>query len=511
MRLPLRLGPLVVSVFLLASCAAPSGPGLLSQVPRRQQAATSSDVSTTVQRSTAAAAVATSSSTTAATSSTTAVRSQTAVSASVTSRSATAATSAGSTAATASKADVQAVMAVIDKGNAEQQQAVARHDPTLMRDTATADYYAQLVQVAQDMENAGVAAIKLLKTEWGPVSIQGTSAQATTFETWQTAYTDGSTEQDRERNVYALVLQGGAWKVQADDHPDANLDQSSGSPGGNPAPSVPGVAPAVPGGPSTAPAPPARVAPAGPGESHNWSGYAATGGTFTSVSGAWTVPQVTPGGSFASDATWVSIGGVDTHDLIQAGTETNVLGSRTRYSAWVETLPQPSRTVPLTIGPGDTVSVSLAQQADGSWLIVMQNLTTGQKYQTTETYDSSRSSAEWVEEAPAGGRRVLPLDNFGTVQFKNGSTVENGKQETISQAGARPITMIDSYGQPIAKPSSLANDGSSFSVTREQDTAAPTQTAPGLTPPVPGTGGQGNGQPPFRRRPRGFGSAWSLQ
>ena len=34
----------------------------------------------------------------------------------------------------------------------------------------------------------------------------------------------------------------------------------------------------------------------------------------------------------------------------------------------------------------------------------------------TESYTSSRSSAEWVEEAPSSGRGVVALDNFGAVQ-----------------------------------------------------------------------------------------------
>jgi hypothetical protein len=351
----------------------------------------------------------------------------------------------------------QAVMAVIQRANDEQQQAFAVHDPTVMRDTATTEYYDQLVQIERDLENAGVSAIKLLKLEWGPVSVQDASAQATTYETWQTTWTDGSTEQDRERNVYTLVQQAGAWKVQADDHPDANLDQPAGSAGGNPRPT----------------SPPLPVAPTGTDQSNNWSGYAATGGTFTAVSGTWTVPQVTGTETFAGDATWVGIGGVHTRDLIQAGTDATVLSpGRVRYSAWIETLPQPARPVPLAVSPGDSITVSVTQQSSGDWLIAFENHTTGQRYQSTESYDSSLSSAEWVEEAPAGGRRVLPLDDFGSVPFRDGSAVLDGRQVTIAQAGAGPITMVDRSGRPIARPSALGNDGSSFSVSRLADAPA---------------------------------------
>jgi hypothetical protein len=129
-------------------------------------------------------------------------------------------------------------------------------------------------------------------------------------------------------------------------------------------------------------------------------------------------------------------------------------------------LPNPSHRVALRVTAGDSVTVTIAQQSTGTWLITMVNNTTGQKYDTTVQYSSSLSSAEWVEEAPSGGRRVLPLENFGTIQFTSASAVKDGKQQTISQLGAKAISMIDSRGQSIAVPSAIASDGKSFSITR---------------------------------------------
>src|SRR5205823_4364498 len=122
-----------------------------------------------------------------------------------------------------------------------------------------------------------------------------------------------------------------------------------------------------------------------------------------------------------ADAAWVGIGGVRSRDLIQAGTQQTVSGSgSTQYQAWVETLPQASHPVPLTINPGDSVSVSITQlpQSQNNWLIAFKNNSTGQTFQVTETYASSMSSAEWIEEAPSSSRgRQLPLDNFGSISF----------------------------------------------------------------------------------------------
>jgi hypothetical protein len=121
----------------------------------------------------------------------------------------------------------------------------------------------------------------------------------------------------------------------------------------------------------------------------------------------------------------------------------------------------------------------------------MQDHTTGQAYQTDIAYSSSRSSAEWIEEAPVGGRRIVPLDQFGAVQFTNGSAVENGKSVTIAQTGARAITLSDNSGQPLAQPSALASDGAGFTVSR---TAASSTGGFGQSPFA--ASGWAFGQPP---------------
>jgi hypothetical protein len=182
------------------------------------------------------------------------------------------------------------------------------------------------------------------------------------------------------------------------------------------------------------------------------------------------VPQFAPDSPAGADATWVGIGGVNTRDLIQAGTQQTVSGSgSTQYEAWVETLPQASHPVPLAVNPGDSVSISINEdpQNQDQWQVVFTNNTTGHNYQVTEHYSSSLSSAEWIEEAPSAARgRQLPLDNFGTIAFSQGSAVKDGKTVNIADAGAKPITMVARGTRQTAQPSALGDDGSSFSVTQ---------------------------------------------
>ncbi|HLG69956.1 MAG TPA: G1 family glutamic endopeptidase [Chloroflexota bacterium] len=365
-------------------------------------------------------------------------------------------------------APAQAIQAVIQQANQEQAQAFSTGNPSLMQDTATSDYYQQMSQTNQDMKNNGVTGIQLVNIAWGPVRLMNDgSARAVTDETWRTTFSDGTTDESTDRNVYTLVQQNGAWKIAADAHPDSEIQ----IPGPNPNPS---------GGSS--------------GNSINWSGYSATGGNFTAVNGTWTIPQPSASGSGA-DAAWVGIGGVTSRDLIQAGTEETVQNGQIGYDAWIETLPQASHNIPLAVHAGDSVSVSISQTSPGQWQVTLKNNTTGQNYQQSIAYNSSLSSAEWVEEAPSARRGIVPLDDFGTINFTGATTVKNGQQENISQAGGQPITMINTAGQPLATTSQLGADGSSFSVTRTGNQATTAPSPHVVTVPIPIGIGGGSGFP----------------
>lgn len=342
-------------------------------------------------------------------------------------------------------ATVAAIKDVITRANQAQVDAFAKGDVTLMRATATDSYYQDLVQINRDLANGGVAAIVLTKIDWGDVTFDGPTARATSFETWRSSYTDGSTDERTDRNEYTLVQQSGVWKIQSDVQPDAQLINPSG-----------GTSPS-----GTQPSSPASSV----SESSNWSGYAASGGTFSTVTGSWIVPTVSAA-SGGADATWVGIGGLNSRDLIQAGTQGTVTGGGVAYEAWIEMLPQSSRTVSLTVSAGDSVTASIAHQSGNDWEITIKNNTTGETYDNTVQYASSSSSAEWVQEAPSAGRGLVPLDDFGTLSFTGGGAVRDGKSLSLSALGAKAISMINAQGEVISQPSTLGSDGSSFTVTR---------------------------------------------
>jgi hypothetical protein len=358
-----------------------------------------------------------------------------------------------------------AIQQVIQRANAEEAQAIITKDPSVMSDTATGSYYRQLQQTYRDLESQGATSIQLMNLTWGAITTDGSVATANTIETWVTTFSDDTTDESTDANVYTLVDQAGNWLIQADRQPTTASPTLQVTPG-----------PAGQPQPTSVPVPVPTVVSAGQNTSRNWSGYAATGGPYTAISGTWTVPQVAASnGGSGVGATWVGIGGVNTRDLIQAGTQDSGSGRENEYEAWIEMLPAASKQVALAVIPGDSITVSIAEQGIGAdkWQIVLANNTSGKTYQTTVNYVSTHSSVEWIEEAPSSGNGILAIDNFGAISFTGATAVDNGQNVNLDQIGAQPIALLNAQKQPLAVPSAIGSDGQSFTVER---TSAPATT-----------------------------------
>jgi len=211
------------------------------------------------------------------------------------------------------------------------------------------------------------------------------------------------------------------------------------------------------------------------GDSTNWAGYVATGGTFTGVTGTWIVPTVSPGSSLSADASWVGIGGINSTDLIQAGTQAVETGNSIVYEAWVETLPNPSQPLSLTVKPGDSVTVSITQESTGIWLINFTDNTTGINNSETINYSSSLSSAEWIEERPEINNFLPTLDNFSSVGFSGATATENGSSVPLGQLTLQKLDMYSTNNTLLASTGTIGTDNQSFTVTRSSNNDTTTQ------------------------------------
>jgi Peptidase A4 family len=236
----------------------------------------------------------------------------------------------------------------------------------------------------------------------------------------------------------------------------------------SPSSSVSGLTPTIP-----APSPASSQVPSSQTTtgymSTNWSGYLATNGSFTGVSGSWTATLATGSGSTTSaDSSWIGIGGVTTSDLIQVGTQNVITANgQVSTSAFYEMLPNGSQPVPgVTVSPGDSMTASISEVSSGQWTISITDKTDGQSDTITVSYASSLSSAEWIEEDPSFSfRRQIPFDNFHEAFFTGGLTVSNGSAVNIAASTAQPVTMVNNTDQTVAAPSAIGSDGASFTVT----------------------------------------------
>jgi hypothetical protein len=199
----------------------------------------------------------------------------------------------------------------------------------------------------------------------------------------------------------------------------------------------------------------------------NWSGYAAiapAGAKITSVTQHWIVPSVSPTPPGFS-STWAGIGGYNTRDLIQAGTESDT--AQTPY-AWYEILP--ASETPITSGcvgdrtcrvrPGDAMSVTIRSTGGSGWKISMADAGHW-TWSKNLTYRSTFSSAEWILEAPTVGAQTV-LANVGTQKFTGKNTfVVNGVTKNIRQGN--PVRIVLGAGAVNeATPSPLNPTGDRF-------------------------------------------------
>lgn len=216
--------------------------------------------------------------------------------------------------------------------------------------------------------------------------------------------------------------------------------------------------------------------------STNWAGYAVVAGkgTVSDVKGSWIVPAIhgsCPTTKNLYSSFWVGIDGFGSGTVEQTGTDSDCHAGSAVYYAWYEFYPHPSHVIgTLTIASGDTMAAEV-HFASGSFTATIHDVTTGKSFHTTATVTASRTSAEWIAEAPSSLSGVLPLADFGTVSFGvDHTSVKNTNYATI---GAKTlaigsftalkiykISMVNNaHTKTKAATSALSTDHTSFTVT----------------------------------------------
>jgi hypothetical protein len=196
--------------------------------------------------------------------------------------------------------------------------------------------------------------------------------------------------------------------------------------------------------------------------STNWSGYAATGSTFTSIASSWTEPTGTCSSGSQYSSFWVGLDGYSSSSVEQTGTDVDCAGRTPQYYAWYEMYPAGSVEINHTVKPGDKISASVTYAGSSSFTLKIADSTQGWTYSISKKLSgAARSSAEVIAEAPcctnSGG--ILPLADFGKVSF-TGSTANGSTLSSFSPVG---INMVSASGKQEDSISSLS--GGNFSAT----------------------------------------------
>jgi hypothetical protein len=124
----------------------------------------------------------------------------------------------------------------------------------------------------------------------------------------------------------------------------------------------------------------------------------------------------------------------------------------------------------------------------GAFTLTLTDSTQGWTQQTNQTLNTAQlGSAEVIAEAPSSGNgNVLPLSNFGTVNF----TAVTADNAPIGNQNPDALTMVSGNNVTEATPSALTG-GNAFTVTWNSDgatataTAVPAAPAPSATAPAP--------------------------
>jgi hypothetical protein len=174
----------------------------------------------------------------------------------------------------------------------------------------------------------------------------------------------------------------------------------------------------------------------------NWSGYAATGATFNSVSASWVQPAGTCTSKDTYSSFWVGLDGDTDGTVEQDGSEVDCRGGSPQYYAWYEMYPAFPVNFSNAVSPGDHFTASVTASGD-NFTLKISDTTAGWSHTIHKSLSSAaKSSAEVIAEAPCcqNNGDILTLTDFGTVHFSD--AMANGSP--LGNSHPVKINMIDS-------------------------------------------------------------------
>lgn len=152
----------------------------------------------------------------------------------------------------------------------------------------------------------------------------------------------------------------------------------------------------------------------------NWGGYIAQG-SFSSISGSWTMPSVSCNTSNDLFAPWIGIDGYGSQTVEQTGVAVDCSNGSPDYAGWYEMYPAAPVYFSNPVSAGDNFSASVVDNGGGSYSLRLTDNTQGWTQTTQQSLGADDLSAEAVIESPTGS-----YPSFSRLDF-SGITV-NGQQ-----------------------------------------------------------------------------------
>jgi len=197
--------------------------------------------------------------------------------------------------------------------------------------------------------------------------------------------------------------------------------------------------------------------------STNWSGYAVTGSTFSSVSASWVQPTIdcTSGDGQTDMSPWVGIDGYSSETVEQTGSSGDCDNATPDYYAWWEMYPRNVNVINKTVKAGDVFTASVTHTSGTSYKLVLTDKTQGWTNTETESISAKDSSAEAVLEMAANHLTKFSTDPFTSV-IVDGKAIGSytGSPYTIEQ-------MEIKVKSTLCDKTSALTDQENFTVTWE--------------------------------------------
>ena len=201
--------------------------------------------------------------------------------------------------------------------------------------------------------------------------------------------------------------------------------------------------------------------------STNWSGavvFNPAGDPFRWMAGNWIVPDVSqpaslPTGEWYYSSAWIGIDGDGSPDVLQAGTDCDILvvgGSVSKYvSAWWEWYPDFSVGINnFPVNTGDYMTCLICVTSDTTATIYLTDITSGihTSFEITAPGGTilQGNCAEWIVEAPTVGGSQSALADYGATFFDESYAFTTARVQVNAGTGDT-INMVDSAGNVVSE------------------------------------------------------------